>query len=237
MGLDGVELVMQVEEEFEISIADSDYSQIATVGCLHQYILQQLEIRHQSYLTHQTCPSVPAFVETRRAITMLLPIERKMVRPTTQLATILPRRSRRHVWQQLQAVTHIRLPPLVLPPGIRQLAIVGTVGILLTTAYACGDIFGVVGFFFALLTCTGLSVAIFASTRPLASAFPAHFHTVADIVRAARPPHYPPQRLPLWIVDSKIVWHNLVEIIVSALAVAPSEVTPDARFVEDLRVG
>lgn len=237
MGLDVVELVIEVEGAFEISIADSDYSQIATVGDLHQYILRQLDSQHQSYLAHQNCPSVPAFLAARRAITTLLPVSRKVVRPTTQLAAIIPKQSRRHVWQQLQVVTHIRLPPLVLPSGIRLLAFVATVGMLVATTWACIDLPGVGGVLFAALIFTELWITLFALSRPLASEFPSDFRTVADMVRAAKPPHYPSQRQPSCIADSEIVWKKLVAIIVSELAVSTSEVTPDARFVEDLRLG
>ncbi len=39
MGLDVVELVMEVEEEFDIKIPDGDYEFLATVGDFHKYIV------------------------------------------------------------------------------------------------------------------------------------------------------------------------------------------------------
>ena len=237
MGLDAVELVMDVEEAFEFSIPDEGYAQMRTVGELHQYILRQLEVQHQLHAEHRTCPSVPAFVEIRLAITSLLAIDRKFVRPSSQLASIIPRRLRRNIWQQLQEKAHINLPPLVLPVGLRQLTRLASLGILIAAACGCVSLLGLPGMLLALPICIGLSMALFAGSRPLAFAFPSGFRTVADIVRAARPPHYPPQRQPPFAADSDAVWHKLVEIIVNVLAVSPSEVRPSARFIEDLRAG
>lgn len=45
MGLDTVELVMAIEEEFSIEIANADAPGLATVGEIHAYILQTLRHR------------------------------------------------------------------------------------------------------------------------------------------------------------------------------------------------
>lgn len=43
MGLDSVELVMSVEEEFDIQIPDSVAGNIVTVGQLHNYVSTELQ--------------------------------------------------------------------------------------------------------------------------------------------------------------------------------------------------
>jgi acyl carrier protein len=43
MGLDTVELVMAVEEHFEIEIPDCVAGTLETVGLLHQFVLSQLQ--------------------------------------------------------------------------------------------------------------------------------------------------------------------------------------------------
>ena len=45
MGLDTVELVMAVEEEFSIAIPNTDAPNLVTVGAIHAYILQTLQLR------------------------------------------------------------------------------------------------------------------------------------------------------------------------------------------------
>jgi acyl carrier protein len=45
MGLDGVELVMAIEERFGIVISDGDAEKIATVGQMHRHIVDALRQR------------------------------------------------------------------------------------------------------------------------------------------------------------------------------------------------
>ena len=48
MGLDTVELVMDVEEKFDIEISDRDASKIETVGQLYDTVLAKLTEKHAS---------------------------------------------------------------------------------------------------------------------------------------------------------------------------------------------
>jgi acyl carrier protein len=43
MGLDTVELVMAVEEEFDITIPDSAATKMITVGEMHTFVIEELE--------------------------------------------------------------------------------------------------------------------------------------------------------------------------------------------------
>lgn len=43
MGLDSVELVMKVEEHFDITIPDEDASTLVTVGMLHTWVVNELQ--------------------------------------------------------------------------------------------------------------------------------------------------------------------------------------------------
>jgi acyl carrier protein len=42
MGLDSVELVMKVEEHFDVSIPDGDAATLVTVGMLHGWVVDEL---------------------------------------------------------------------------------------------------------------------------------------------------------------------------------------------------
>jgi acyl carrier protein len=48
MGLDTVELVMTVEEQFEIEIPDEIAATLETVGLLHDFVVSELERRSLS---------------------------------------------------------------------------------------------------------------------------------------------------------------------------------------------
>ncbi len=45
MGLDTVELVMAIEEEFSIQIADADAEGLAVLGDMHAYVVRALRLR------------------------------------------------------------------------------------------------------------------------------------------------------------------------------------------------
>jgi hypothetical protein len=46
MGLDTVELVIEVEKAFDIAILDADAERIATVGQLYEFVLAKLLLQH-----------------------------------------------------------------------------------------------------------------------------------------------------------------------------------------------
>src|SRR5947207_2505256 len=115
MGLDIVEIIMEVEDTFEICIPNEDWAQIPTVGSLHEYILQQRCEQRRRFAANPTCPSLSAFIATRKAIVSVTGVERQSVRPTTNLSLLLPRRRRRSQWRKIAEAAHIRLPRLELP--------------------------------------------------------------------------------------------------------------------------
>ncbi|WP_373976356.1 phosphopantetheine-binding protein [Chitinibacter sp. SCUT-21] len=53
MGLDTVELVMAIEKEFAVTIADEDAAQIFTVGQLCHYVQLRLVAEHGLVVTSQ----------------------------------------------------------------------------------------------------------------------------------------------------------------------------------------
>ena len=93
MGLDLVELVMEVEETFGFSIRDEDAAKLDTVGKLYDYILaNRFEGKEQGCLSNVT------FYKLRRALLSVLPIARSDVRLSSDLKKIIPDH-RRRIWE------------------------------------------------------------------------------------------------------------------------------------------
>jgi len=63
MGLDSVELVMKVEEHFDVSIPDADASTLGTVGLLHNWVVNELR-----RLNRPNVDSTTVFYELRDLI-------------------------------------------------------------------------------------------------------------------------------------------------------------------------
>ena len=237
MGLDAVELIMEVEETFDLSIADDEYSRFKTVGDLHQLLVEKLAVQRELQANVGGCPSLVPFLAIRRAIVTLANTNRSSIRPNTCLANVFPQYGRRQLWKKLQRETDITLPPLTLSEGVGQLTFAVAVCGITIVDVATVVWFGLVSFLFAVMDSFILGLLIFVVTRPLATTFPAKCQTVADLVRFARPPHYPSQRLSGLAGDADAIWNKLVDVVVSALGVERADVTPEARFVEDLMVG
>ena len=77
MGLDLVELVMEIEDEFGFAIPDEDAERIQYCGDLHAYVVHRLRP-----LGGAPCQSAAAFYRLRRSLLRHLPpVERHQVRP------------------------------------------------------------------------------------------------------------------------------------------------------------
>jgi hypothetical protein len=103
MGLDSIELIMSMEEYFQISIPDEIACQMRTPGNIVDYIL----LRVASESDHP-CLEQIAFYRLRRACMQVFATPRKLIRPNTKWEDILPRHSglgRSHNWKLLHQAT------------------------------------------------------------------------------------------------------------------------------------
>jgi hypothetical protein len=188
MGLDIIELVMEIEEAFDIVIPDQDGERIRTLGDLYEYILQQTGRRRDG-----PCLSGFTFYRFRRALVEASGIARQEVNPRSRLEELLPVVSRRYVWEQMrESLGSIPLPSLSRPLWLIRAIMVGAVAFL---GFAAAITFGLAGiavwggiiavaiwarllFETAVVTRTALRL-----TTPLAVCFPAGYGTVRDVVQ------------------------------------------------------
>lgn len=108
MGLDYVELIMAIEDGFQIHIEDDEANNVSTVGDLRNLVVAKLEGPES-----QRCLTSAAFYRTRRGIAESLGIDRRQIRPSTSLETLLPRSDRPEKWRSIQRAMELELPDLV----------------------------------------------------------------------------------------------------------------------------
>ena len=72
-------------------------------------------------------------------------------------------------------------------------------------------------------------------TRPFAIAFPQGVVTVGDLATATFPPGY--EQAAKRPMTNQEVWEKLQEIVAEILGLKVEDITPSARFVEDLGAG
>jgi acyl carrier protein len=231
MGLELVEIVLQVEETFGVIVVRDDAFQIKTVGDLYQYIVaRRVEQRQQG------CPTARAFRDIRRVLTETTSMPKQAIRPSTELATLLPLRSRRRVWKKLDKKLPGQIPVSCLPyrlgPKLAGLCVVaGLVGTVTIAPHIGIGHAVVLGMTASLATVLLFSLVSF----PFAVTFPRGVVTVGDLAVASLPPDCE-QVLKREMTDEEI-WEKLREIVAETLGLKAEDITPSARFVEDLGAG
>ena len=84
MGLDGVELVMEFENEFELVISDEDAERMQTVGDVIAFIADAREL---SFV--RECPTAHVFYSLRRKLIDLFHVDRKQIHPSSRISNLL----------------------------------------------------------------------------------------------------------------------------------------------------
>ena len=100
MGLDGVELVMEIEDVFEICIPDQDAENMITPGAVVEYVYARVGSEGTS-----ACLEQRAFYRLRRACVTTFESPRRAVNPSTRWQEVLPDRQLRHNWGLLHKAT------------------------------------------------------------------------------------------------------------------------------------
>lgn len=237
MGLDAVELVMEVEETFGIKIDDRDAEKIITVGGLFEYVLRQLEAaKPQS----GKCGTAVAFYRLRRTLGESLGVARPLVKPSTALDDLVPADGRRSSWPRLERALELRLPRLLYPEwvvatllllGVLTFLTTSFMAVLLISPWSIGGPIALCAVIAVWLTSLAASAA-----RPLAVRLPAECQSVADLTRAIASANYGRIAAAQGCWNRAEVWDVLRKLIGEQLGVEPEELKAESRFVDDLGI-
>jgi acyl carrier protein len=244
MGLDTVELVLEVEDEFDISIYDDDFQSFATVGDLTDYVVDRLAAAGRlDPLSGEItpCSSPRHFTRLRRSVMGLYHTPRAAVRVRTRLEDVVPCDDRSVQWKRLGESLGLQLPGLCRPKWLSHVlgwASFALIGAILCTWLVLAKLGAAPPepLAAAALTslCAGIAAIVMAYrlTRPLAVHVP-DFLTVGGLVlqleRAERRRLAPQTR---WSRDQAA--HAIRSIVSEQFGVPLEQVTREARFVEDL---
>jgi len=120
MGLDGVEIVMTVEETFDIVIEDSEAEKLVTPGLLIELVLSKV-----GRTSHTACLTQRAFHRLRASLMRHLGFKRNRIRPEVLLAGLFSRSTRKERVRQILADIGVRQDiELVRPNGLHHLIVV-----------------------------------------------------------------------------------------------------------------
>ena len=230
MGVDSIELVLEVEEHFSIKIPDKDASKFETVGALYDYVVE-----HTSIVTSSsTCLSAATFYALRRATRALG--FRGRLRPRDSTANVLPDVEQREYWSQLQKLSNLKLPDLERPfwlvtiCALLVVAVSGLVAaiVMLLTQSALYCLVSLCVAFIVARLIAEMATLRYAvdlaenclTLRTLSeSALAMNFQTLSDRYNGA---------------NKQDVWVALRSIVAEQLALSVDDVKPNSHFINDL---
>lgn len=230
MGLDTVELVMEIEEAFDISIPDDRASQMLTVGDVYEFILENTA---DSTLKSSTCLSAAAFYDLRQHLRSL-ELPNSEIRPRTKLERGIPLIGRRSCWQNLSSRMDLRFPRLGRPSWLALLncMLVAIVVYVSFLGFAQQSVAG--GIFAAIVLGTTTSAISISLTQPFAIYPASTCSTVRDLVTNLVAINYNTLAIRYSTRNPTDVWNALQLIVAEQLGVDRCAVVPHARFVQDL---
>ncbi len=225
MGLDGVELVMEVEEAFAIQISDAEAGSIRTPGQLIGLILER--IAEPSQLR---CRSLVAFNRLRSVLVHQLGVDRRSVRLEAEIQSFVPARSRGQFWRRLgAALPHDAWPRLRPSPWSGW--VMGLLWLSTLISVFCGFPWQLS----LVLVLTSTGGVLVMNSRALSP-------PISDRIFTEMPEHFSTvhQLIPLMLVDKATGWNResvrekVREIVVAQLTLKPGEYHENADFGRDL---
>ncbi len=183
MGLDLVDMFMEIEEAFDIRIEQADVDKVVTPGDLIDLVMSKVALADAA-----GCLTQRAFNRLRAALLRQLPLKRRDIAPSVRMAELVPRTDREPLLQRLAADLHTGpLPELERPQWLVRLIAGVSVALGLLAGLAVHKSAPSTPTF--LTFCWGLGVAVLSATgASLATArlraeFPALTETVGDLAR------------------------------------------------------
>lgn len=226
MGLDGVELVMEFEDEFDVTFEDEVAGSFKTIGDVARHITWQF----RSKWPRASCPTSKNYYETRKLLCEKLSVNRCDIKPSSMLNEVIPVRLRRKILKSLRS----RLPvvPELEPPGIMNsigfvLALIIGVSTGVLSGVSAGLVVGIISGFISLYV---MLMAYYFISLPFTVCFPKGCETVGDLVRRSTLDYEPQDEIDVDVL-------NKVRSIVSEQMYVPiEELSAQTNFVDDLKI-
>ena len=220
MGLDSVEMIISVENKFGVHLADRDVEKVRTVGNLYELLRRVL-----SDPNNGKCRTQHIFYRLRRSLTAS---QRRVFAPGHNLKFYFDNERIRQQYTNLALDLDLDLPPLRTPLWFKQafISLYCVMLLLATIATESGYPSGL------LLWLSAFFVV------PLYNAISPPFRKQLPYTYVRQFVERVTEINESWLQSAKpqneTLYHALKHLIVESLGVDPSEVTMNARFVEDL---
>ncbi len=226
MGLDAVELVMDVEDHFGIVLREKEGQRIRTIDDLAATIVGRIHANSEN-----VCPTMAAFFKVRGEIVETLDCTGVRIRPSSMLRELIPPARRQACWQAIGALQSCRFPRLQHSKRSLSLLLASVVAIW----FAPAVFLELRDWLWAAPVCALISVGACVASARYRTMLPAKYKTVGDIARESVGAIVATKRTHL--VSKSVVLRELMPIVSEQFGVAIERLAPGTRFVEDLGAG
>ena len=216
MVLDGVGLVLRVENEFSIHIADDEAAAAGSPADVYRLVLKKLE---------PTPPSLEgkAFYCTRKALAEILDVPPRSISPETALERLLPLEGRPRIWNKIAKQAGLRMPELAHSSQLRDRILLVSMAIsaapviaLWWALYAVGWLSGIWMFLFSvpallawIVLISRVNERLLRSSARRATEFPFGIATAGDLslfVLSLNPRVFEPDGLDSMRPSRETIW-------------------------------
>lgn len=233
MGLEGVEIVMAVEDAFDIQIADAEAEKILTPRQLIDLVQGKVAMTSTS-----VCLTQRSFNLLRKSLMRHGGWKRKQIIPAAALDELIPRGRRRPLLAKVTQELEIKKPPaLSLPNWMNALLLGGALFTGLPAAFVAARLVSVSVAVFIFIGVAILTAGIaLRLSKPLRKDFPKELRTIGGLARwvMTHKPDLATATAPAWTRDQ--IAARVREIVVDVLDCKP-DFSEDANFVKDLGLG
>nr|WP_035275702.1 hypothetical protein [Desulfogranum japonicum] len=220
MGLDGVELIMAIEEKFQIVIKEDEAYNVQTPDDLTNLVFSKLRKVGSQY-----CSSQQSFYIVRRKIIQRFGVKRNSIKPNTKLVDLVDKKNRKKFLKEITrdlssndvVCLEFNKPKYLQKIRLSSSLIVFAISLYIFE-YQVGLSFLIIFFYLGLFSMI---------TEPLKNEFPDNFQTVADLVKINA-------SLDSTIWSRQEVYDRVKEIVVEQLSVNSELILPNSHFVDDL---
>jgi len=231
-GEDTCELVETIEQSFGMKFTEDELFHARTLGAMAEMIFKKLE----QPVTAQ-CLTAITFYRLRQAFIELFGTPRRKVSPATSLYELMPWKTRKKQWRNIQDYLNYVLPQLFWPSWLLGIALVLTGSALyflfsFKMLSAMGSISGLIGVF-AFIAVLAVACMVL---NPLARQFPRGCATFGDLTRLLLARNYGKVVGRHGLSPRKEVIQSLLVVVAEETATAVERLSSDTRFPEDLGI-
>jgi acyl carrier protein len=232
MGLDSVEILVNVENAFGITISNYEAEKIYTVGDIHNIVWRNIQGRQS-----MRCRSQQLFYKLRYIFINRYKIPREAIEPDASLNNIFPQKNRRLKYHRLQKELQLKLPELVLPAAwARALRVTGVLFIPATLAVTLVLIYGYHRTrWLYLLPALGLLATVFISNILDAVRTEFRPETIKEYTKEVLSLNYGTlmQEKPIDRKEMEVLINN---VIAETMGIRLSEISPEKSLAYDLGI-